>query len=191
MCWHSKAFVAFRMSPCWTKSSKRKTSPTCFFADLLRMSALARTLSIPSHNVHIIYKYTGWSAFHALESGYRTVIVEDASRGIFSQVFNIVSSSSHLHFVLMMSSSTPGSGGYKKKSERAAWVCRLCCRGCHQYHCHLCFLDDSPTHECEGENTQGDLLASLGALYALLVIAWRTNKQTNQQQSSYHLLYNG
>ena len=38
----------------------------------------------------------GWSAFHALESGYRTVIVEDASRGIFSQVspavvFKIVS----------------------------------------------------------------------------------------------------
>ena len=29
---------------------------------------------------------SGWSAFHALESGYRTVIVEDASRGIFSQV---------------------------------------------------------------------------------------------------------
>ena len=31
-------------------------------------------------------QHSGWSAFHALESGYRTVIVEDASRGIFSQV---------------------------------------------------------------------------------------------------------
>ena len=45
---------------------------------------------INSNNIQVgidnLIQYPGWSAFHALESGYRTVIVEDASRGIFSQV---------------------------------------------------------------------------------------------------------
>ena len=48
------------------KSSKRKTSPTCFFADLLRMSALVRTFSIIFTTTGQVFHHHSFTAHNHL-----------------------------------------------------------------------------------------------------------------------------